>query len=70
MVVGVVKMVLYSGKYIGEFKDFFCVGGGFIIVGINVFEEWGLWGVFMRVVYDVIEWVNEFCSNGIWWKII
>lgn len=63
---GAAKMVLHSGKHIGELKDSLCVGGGSTIAGINALEERGLRGALMRAVHDATERANELRSNGTW----
>ena len=60
---GAAKMVLHSGKHIGELKDSLCVGGGSTIAGINALEQGGLRGALMRAVNDATERAKEIQSN-------
>jgi len=60
---GAAKMVLRSGKHLGELKDSVCTAGGSTIAGINALEEGGLRGALMRAVNDATERAKEIQSN-------
>jgi len=60
---GAAKMVLQSGKHLGELKDSVCTAGGSTIAGINALEEGGLRGALMRAVNDATERAKEIQSN-------
>lgn len=60
---GAAKMVLHSGKHLGELKDSVCTAGGSTIAGINALEQCGLRGALMRAVNDATERAKEIQSN-------
>ena len=63
---GAAKMVLQSGKSLGELKADACSAGGSTIAGINALEECGLRGALMRAVHAAAERAQELRSEGTW----
>lgn len=63
---GAAKMVLQSGKTLGELKDSVCTAGGSTIAGINTLEECGLRGALMRAVHAATERAKELRNDGTW----
>ncbi|KAL9971727.1 hypothetical protein ACROYT_G017930 [Oculina patagonica] len=61
---GAAKMILQSGKHLGELKDSVCTAGGSTIAGINALEECGLRGALMRAVHDATARAKEIQTNN------